>query len=74
MIPLFFSFFCFHTEVCAFLLLVGRGSFGKRGVLLVQYHVGLVTPALRGLHPSRRRQGCTRINFLGGGLAQVKRF
>ena len=31
MIPLFFSFFCFHTEVCAFLPLVGRGSFGKRG-------------------------------------------
>ena len=31
MIPLFFSFFCFHTEVCAFLPLVGRGSSGKRG-------------------------------------------
>lgn len=31
MIPLFFSFFCFHTEVCAFLPLIGRGSSGKRG-------------------------------------------
>ena len=41
MIPLFFSLFCFHTEVCAFLLLVGRGSFGKCGVLLVQAPCGI---------------------------------
>ena len=43
MIPLFFSFFCFHTEVCAFLPLIGRGSSGKRGggVLLVQVPCGV---------------------------------